>query len=191
MKNIFENECYAASWGVTCFYDDCERMLKNAFESGKPFEAIWGAKKELSYAKIQKTYDHCYVEVTYCIDSVEDAIDTLIWKAAGGNDICDSGWDWFKKNIKDDYEAYSSFVDEILDLLSDEYSEEFSAGETLPADAGYDQIIETLGKLDAITEHAAEDAWQGMVNTVNAYLAEFNGVEQSFDYFNRYIAGDR
>lgn len=77
---------YASSWGLTDFYEACEKALKDALESGEDFDTGWfGCKKEIHYARYVKRDGNFEITVTAHMDDLyeeDDLIYDALWEVA-------------------------------------------------------------------------------------------------------------
>jgi hypothetical protein len=72
MKKLFDGFYDAAKWGVSDFYEDCEKALKDAIEAGEPFDTGWySVKKEIQTGRVR--YNG---ETITCEASCSDDFDT-------------------------------------------------------------------------------------------------------------------
>lgn len=151
MQELFINSgTYAAKWGVTDLYEDEDKLLREAIASGEPFTTGWyGAKKEIEYALIVREVagGPIRVEGRSIMDDGPDLVDTALWRAAGGNDFCVSGWDALDKHGVVDDDAKYQLIDDICEAC-DLGENNLAEGEVeLPATATYDEVMEALDKL--------------------------------------------
>lgn len=154
----------AAKWGVTDFYEDYEQALKAAIATGLPFDTGWySVKKEIQSGRISraKTNGPITVEGSVSMDDGSDLLDTAFWKAAGGNQFCDSGWDALTKIGMSEQQIY--------DWL-DDLTHHFGIGDTSRADfnklhwrTGYAGICRALDALVSELEDSLEREFDSIV----------------------------
>ena len=123
-------------WGHGDLYPDAEHSLKELVESGKPYNTgYFGSKKDESYARIINNGREVSIELVRYMDGDDDPAE-LIYDAMDDDD------DFTEKEI-------SEMVDDML--LGDYGSSEgnkATMAETLPLSATFEDIKETIKKLD-------------------------------------------
>ena len=127
--------CYAASWGLTGFYDDCYETFKKAIEAPDDFEADWGCKKEIDYCNVRREGGQITVSVTAWMDDIWEQYD-LIYDA-----LAEIG--------HEEYEFSDEAIDSIIEWAIDAGLEEYSTcTEEIPASADIDEICKTIDRLE-------------------------------------------
>lgn len=173
MKNILENHAYGSTWGITCFYDDCEALLRQALDSGEDFLAEWGAKKEITFATVERGAGITYVEVRTGLDDLPDLVDTAVWRAFGGNDFSTSGFDAICKlhnlDPEKDGEKATTILEEIEDGVQDIYQEYFGGSVDLPRNASFDEIVEALERLESKAERDGHVCYDDIVDYIREW----------------------
>lgn len=125
-------------WGITGYpydlYEDVEQELREAIESGEPFDTDWhGFKKELDSMRIYRENNgEIVVEVSAYMDSVyEDAM--LIYDCLTPEE---------EKLLTD------TMIDEILDKLPwGEFVEEIEDSDILPPDSTIEDVMKKANEL--------------------------------------------
>ena len=175
MKNILAGHVYGSTWGITCFYDDCEEIFRKAVDSGEDFYAEWGAKKECVRAEVERTEDTVKVKVEVSIDELSELMDTAVWRAFGGNDFAGSGFDAICKlhdldraNDKD-FERAMEILEELEDGVRDMYMEHFAVYETLPLNATFEQIVNILNKLEDEMQAESQRCYDDIVEYIRVW----------------------
>lgn len=130
---------YAAQWGLTDFYSECEDLLRSAVESCKDFETDWGCKKEIRYASVVRDGGCVVVTVTSHMDDLYEDGD-LIYDAL-----------WERLHIEDEIpeEMFERIRDFAIDCGIEDQSE---AAFALPRSATFEDICEAIEKLEDYTE---------------------------------------
>lgn len=152
LKPFASKGWYGAQWGVSDIYEDLQQPLVDAIASGAPFDTEWyGAKKEIEYARIsrQRRNGPILVEVRDCgMDEARDLADTVVWKAAGGNKVCDSGWHHLA-NLGLSEDDIERVLEELADAseIGDDWSVEREA--TLHWKSGLPRILAKMDELMA------------------------------------------
>lgn len=173
----------AAKWGVTDFYDEHEAALKAVIATGQPFDTNWySVKKECQTARISrsKLRGPITIEVSVSMDDGNDLLDTAFWKAAGGNEFSNSGWDALKKIGKSDRDINRLFR-ELVELfsISDTSEAEFR---TLHWRTGFDGICRALNAMADEIETSLEHQFESIVESCREtflYIKEERGASCS------------
>lgn len=168
--NIFGNSSdYAAKWSLSDFYEEDEVILKNAIASGENFKAEWGCKKEIHYASLEKNDNGICIEVRVYIDELEDLLDTAIWQAAGGNDVCSCGWHWLQMHHKGkEHEVFESLIK--LIRQGDYYPECHTCTLVLLRDAIFEEVVDTINEAEDEAEKIAEQCYQEISILVKQWM---------------------
>ena len=132
-------------WGFCDFNEGSanDAELKAALASGKPFDTGFHGFRKTEYSmRIQRTETKTIVSVHSCMDSALEQ------------------WDLFCDFLNNDEleRLTDAMVDEIRDYLcTGDYEEEITEDETLPVDAGLEEIIKAAGALaDSVDERLKE-----------------------------------
>lgn len=137
--DITENSgVYASKWGISDFYDEAEKSLREALISGKDFDTGWfGCKKEINYARIIRENGEITVSVCCYMDDLfesEDLIYDAIWK------MTKSEKDVLPEEIIDSIRDGA-----ILDCIGDSSTEV----EILPLSSSFEDVVNALDKCEA------------------------------------------
>jgi hypothetical protein len=178
MKDTFDdiNGCYGSHCGLTDLYPEHEAALREVLESGEDFKASWGAKKEIHYATVTREFGKIQVLCRADIDEIEDLADTCLWVAAGGNEVCDSGYDFILKHHNldrhdpKDLEAADQIMEGVVSWIEDIYQESFYAEAALPSAATFEQVMSAVDSCGDTADSRANEAYEAMVEEVRAYL---------------------
>ena len=157
---------YASKWGLTDFYEDSEQKLREALASGEDFDTGWfGCKKEIRYARICRENGAVTVEVSCHMDDLYESDDL----------ICDALWSAYKIEKELPEEILDSIRDAAVDEQMDDYSEE---SDTLPADASFEQICESIAVMVESAEKKNEEVFNELCEIVKAHVQymEENGI---------------
>ncbi len=176
MKDLFAEwpDAYGAHWSLSEMYQEHEAELRKALASGEDFEASWGVKKEIEYATVRRINGSIEVEFRTYIDELYGIADTLLWVASGKK--YDSGFDYICKfhdldpNKPADHERAESIMEEVQGWVEDEYREEWTERDSLPATATYEEIMNMIDELGAVATTASQDCYESMVETVRACI---------------------
>ena len=121
------------SWGVGDFYSDTEKLLRDAIDSGEPFDTQWhGFKKEIQSMRIARDHDGITVSVSESMDEGPDLIfDVLL-------------------DNEDDL-LTEDMIEQILDNLAAdmEFTDTTNYLEHLSSEATFDQVIAAAKALAA------------------------------------------
>lgn len=184
MRDIFENYpgAYCAHWSLAGMYDDAMGQLMEAIDSGENFTANWGCKKEIHYATITRIDGKMFISCVAFIDELPDLVDTMIWRAVGGNDVCDSGYDWVCKHHDLDPEKDADKAQEIMEEIEgwivDQYSEDYEA-HTSAMNPDYDEVMKMVDKCEDEAAEKAEKAYQDMVETIRDCMDAYAESQQA------------
>ena len=161
LKPFASKGSYGAQWGVTDIYEELEKELAAAIASGAPFDTEWyGAKKEIEYARVSRERRNgpILVQVRDCgLDEARDLADTKVWWVAGGNKVCDSGWDHLAKLGLCD-EDIEAVLDDLADAsdIGDDWCAEREA--TIHWKSGLPRILAKMDELMADAYAETKDA---------------------------------
>lgn len=139
--DIAENSgMYASKWGISDFYEEAEKILRDVLESGEDFETDWfGCKKEINYAKIAREDGEITVTVTCNMDDLweqEDLIYDALWETT-----------------KIEKELPEEIIESIREAACDEQVDDNATESiTLPTDASYDDIVSALDKCEGLAD---------------------------------------
>lgn len=121
-------------WGVTDFDENTEKVLREAIQSGKPFDTGWHSTvKEFESARICRSRDG--ITVSVFSDGLDDAMEQ---------------WDLFSDFLT--YEEMERLTDEMVDEIRDylcmgEFVQEIEYEEKLPSTATYDDVVACMNEL--------------------------------------------
>ena len=148
---------YAASWGLTDFYDECETLLRSVVESGEDFETDWGCKKEIRYASIVRDGGCVVVTVTSHMDDLYES-DDLIYDAL-----------WERMHTEEEIPA--DVIERIRDIAIDNGIEDQNeAAFALPRSATFEDICEAIVKLEDYTEAGNTAMFKELCDIVEAEM---------------------
>ena len=153
------------SWGVGDFYDGHEKELRDAIESGEPFDTGWhGFKKELQSMRIQRTDGKIIVSVSEYMDDLDDyAL------------ILDCLTDEEEQKITE--EQLDEIRDQLLDLWWSEFTTETSEEEELPSDVTFEQVMEKASELMDACGRQLETSFHNCIGITLSVL--YDGMENS------------
>ncbi len=104
------------SWGVGDFYDGNEEELRNAIESGEPFDTGWhGFKKEIQSMRIHRDENGVEIQVSAAMDEVFEQEDLFY------DFLEDDEWDLLTDDIIEevrDYLCMGDFVEETEESIT-------------------------------------------------------------------------
>ena len=122
--------------GVTDFYEDTEKALREAIESGEHFDTGWhGSEKEPVTAQIIR--DEESIMVSVYSDGLDDCMDLF----------SDFLTDEEMRKLTDE------MVDQIrdyLDMGEGDFTQEVSYDEELPCDASFEDVVSTMEELSEL-----------------------------------------
>jgi hypothetical protein len=158
---------YGSHYGIDDLYSETESVLRVAVASGNPYLAAWGAKKEIHYAEVTFDGKTTTVECCACSDELYDAVDTLVWVAAGRNDFAGSGYEALGKllNTKDDNKIQAAY-DEIVEQLADSYEEYHYASTSTDKLVTFEEVMEAVCHCTDLAEENSKKAWDEAVDYV-------------------------
>ena len=135
--DIEENTgCYASKWGISDFYDEAEKSLKAALDSGEDFDTGWfGCKKEIHYGQIVREDGNVTVSVCCHMDDLwesEELIYDALWEVT-----------------KVENELPEDIIDSIRDAAIDDCVDDSSTWtEVLPSSVSFDDVVKALDKCE-------------------------------------------
>lgn len=143
--------CDWGSWGVGDFYDKNEKELKDAVESGKPFDTGWhGFKKEIQSMRISRDEDSTLVEVSEAMDEVFEETDLF----------CDFLTDKELDNLSDE------MINEIREyLMMGDFVEETDSYTHLSINATFEEIMKTAIELANDCSEKLHDSFLECIGT--------------------------
>ena len=158
MKKIeFDGE-YVSKWGLTDWYPESEKILRDVIESGEDFETEWlGCKKEIRYAKYARDEEGFVINVQSHMDDLftgDDLIYDALWAS------CHS-----EKVLPDD--TIDRIRSECIEVGIDDNTE-FCV--TLPKDASWDEIMEMTKKLENEVEENNQDMFNRLCEIVKNHV---------------------
>ena len=153
---------YASKWGLTDFYEESEKKLKDALASGEEFDTGWfGCKKEINYARYLCEDGQFHIMVSAHMDEliISDYCDLI------DDARCDAGVDEEElcgAEIEDiAYTALESGIDDHTDLE-----------ETIPAEgATFERIVEITNRLEGEAMKNNDDMYAALTQMIKDYVA--------------------
>ena len=172
MKHIdISSGLYASHWGLTDFYKESERTLREALESGEDFDTDgwFGCKKEFQYARYTREGTNFTVSVSCHMDALfeePDLIYDALWTACHSEE-----------------ELPEEVISRIIDFaIDDGIRDETELSETIPAcEATFERIVEVTDRLVEEAEKENEEHYQRLCDIVKAEYEYLKGVENSSD----------
>ena len=149
---------YASKWSISDFYEEVEKSLRDALESGEDFETDWfGCKKEINYGQIVREDGKITVSVSCHMDDLWDSEDL----------IYDALWEVTK--------AENELPDEIIDsirdaALGDNVDDSSTWTEVLPSSASFDDVVEALDKCEANADAENTGMYKMLCEIVYAHI---------------------
>lgn len=160
-----------AHCGITDFYDEHAKSVKEAVRSGMAFDTGWySTKKEIQSGRIRRQVKNGPISVEVSVEMDEDAdlVDTAMWRAAGGNAYAGSGTDALD-NLGLDEEAADALIERLADETTGQSSE--SNFRLLHWKSGYDRICQALNELVAECDNTLESVFEGVVEMCKQEIA--------------------
>lgn len=157
---------YAAKWGLTDFYEESEKKLKDALASGEDFDTgWWGCSKEIRSARIVRDDEDVTVEVSCNMDDLFDG-DALIYDAL-----------WEECHTEE--ELPDEIIDSIRDAAIDDGIDDSTVmSDTLPSDASFDDIVAKIDRLEEWAEAKNTEMYGKLRAIVKAHVEYMNSQEQ-------------
>ena len=171
IRKIFEGLGYdGAKWGVSDFYDEHEKVLRNALKDGLPFDTGWySVKKEIESGRVCRSVKNgpITIEVSASMDEGSDLADTALWRAAGGNSYCDSGFNALEKLGFTEDEAFDE-----LSNLADGYEAETTESDscTLHWKSGFKSVTKALNSLCENCSQELKSTYEGFIEYCKDYV---------------------
>lgn len=155
--NISKGE-YASKWGIADFCSVSEAKLRGALGSGEDFDTGWfSCMKEIRSGRIIKTAEGISVSVSSHMDDLYEE-NSLIYDALW--EVDRSCW-----------ELPDAIIDSILDAaVESELNNATTCEETLPVTATYQEICDTLRKLETTAESELRTMFEALCAIVKANL---------------------
>lgn len=162
---------YASKWGVSDFYEEAEKALREALASGEDFDTGWfDCKKEINSGRIVREDGEITVSVTCSIDDLwesDDLIYDALWEVASIEQLLPE-----------------EIIDSIRDAACDDGIDDHTTmDETLPGSASYEDIVAVLGRLEGAAGDHNHEMYKELCEIVKAhleYMAE-NGIKFPLD----------
>lgn len=156
---------YAAKWGLTDFYEESERKLRDALNSGEDFDTgWWGCRKEIRYARIVRKNGEICVSVSCHMDDLYEE-DDLIYDAL-----------WEERHTEEELPDY--LIDLIRDAAIDEGLEDCTeVSGNLPAGATIDHVAAMITLLEEAAERQNTEMYDRLRAIVAAQYDEWKGFE--------------
>lgn len=156
---------YASKWGISDFYEEAEKDLREILASGEDFDTgSFGCKKEINYASIKREDGVIEIEVTCCMDDLWEQED-LIYDALS------------ELNIEE--ELPRKIVDSIRDAACDcQLDDHTTLTVELPGNASYEDVVAALDKLEGEASNNNHDMYKELCEIVKdtvEYMKE-NGI---------------
>lgn len=149
---------YASKWGISDFYEEAEKSLREALSSGEDFETDWfGCKKEIHYAKISREAGVITLSVSCHMDDLWEQ-DDLIYDAL---------WEMTKieKCLPEE------IIDSIRDAACDERIDDSTTrSATLPGSASFEDIVAALDKLEGNADADNTGMYKRLCEIVYAHV---------------------
>jgi hypothetical protein len=162
----------ATKWGISDFYDENADVLKNAVQSGEPFDTGWfSCKKEVITGRVSRSVKggKISVEVSECMDEARYLVDTDYYEATD-------------KKHSDGYSALESLGldDEQIKEVIESTASSCGLGEenckrassAIDASSSYDKVCEELDKLAVQTSSELEAWYQQVIAECKARIEE-------------------
>lgn len=145
---------YAAKWGVSDFYEDSEKLLREALDSGEDFTTEWwGCRKEIRYAALTKEGGKITIQVICHTDDLYDS-DDLIYDAL-----------WARLDTEE--ELPEEIIDNIRDTAIGDGLDDFTVvWAELPASATFEEICAKLEELETDAEKENEETFNRLCDMV-------------------------
>lgn len=145
---------YASKWGISDFYEEAEKDLREILASGEDFNTGWfGCKKEINYAQIIREDGEIIVSVSCHMDGLWDEEDLI--------------YDTMKEEIELPEEIIGSIRDAAIDCGIDDNTE---LSMTISAGASYDDIVEALDTLEKEAMEANHNMFLRLTDIVDAHI---------------------
>lgn len=165
-KMVNLSDTNATKWGVSDFYEDAEKKLIEALESGESFETKGSSKKELVSFKIKRSKRKEKIDITVCqyIDEGEDLINDALCVVFGKYE----NWpDSIKKENEQARKTVNSIYQELLGTMIDEQI--FSEARytiTIPDTKDIEKIKTALDQAFEITNAELKDNFERLQKIV-------------------------
>lgn len=143
-------------WGIGDWYGDRGEKLRQAVESGQPFDTGWHGFKETEYGfRIRRTDEWTEVHVSDCMDSALEQYDLF----------CDFLTEEEQERLTDD------MVEQIRDALCmGDFVEEVTDEYLLLPDATFDQIMQTVSKMVQGCDDCLKESFRECIGTTLWFL---------------------
>lgn len=153
--DITENTgCYASNWGISDFYEEAEKSLRSALESGEDFDTGWfGCKKEINYARIVREDGEIEIDVSCHMDDLWDSEDLI--------------YDTMDEEIELPDETISSIRDA---AIVDDIDDKTELTMFLLSEASYNDIVNALDTLETEAMEANERKFLRLTDIVKAHI---------------------
>lgn len=149
---------YASKWGLTDWYEESEKILREAIASEEDFDTGWfGCKKEIHYARIIRKDGLFTVTASSHSDDLWDGDDLIydaLWEVSR-----------LEEELPDD--IIESIRDAAIDCGIDDNAEET---ESLPSTATFEQISDLIGKLEVIAEVRTHEYYRRLCDIVKDHV---------------------
>lgn len=144
---------YASKWGLIDFYEEAERKLREAINSGEDFDTGWfGCKKEIRYARYEKSEDGFFITVSAHMDDLWDG-EELIYDALSEIGIED--------------ELTEELIGEIRDIAMEVgIEDETTVFCKLHSNASFDEVVRETEKAEEEAEEINEDMYRRLCDIV-------------------------
>lgn len=159
---------YASKWGVTDFYPECEKNLRQLIEQKEDFMTEWcDCKKELVSAKFSRNDGVFYVNVSAWMDdlweSTDLVADALSEVAPGREDL-----------LEDD-----EFIDLVRDMAQDcSIDDSFGVCERLAPFPTYEQVVKVADILEERATKKLSKMYDGLKEIVRECVSICSLTEQ-------------
>lgn len=157
---------YAAKWGLTDFYEESEKALREAIASGEPFETEYGCKKEIRYATIRRNEDGD-IEV-FAVAHMDDLFDG-----------CDLIYDALWSRFRSEEELPDDMIEVIIDAaIDDGIDDHTQLSAVLDSSATFEDVCEMISSLESEAEEANKNMFNRLCDILQGlYEGRIGGVD--------------
>lgn len=149
---------YASKYALTDWYEESEKILREAIESGEDFDTgYFGCRKEIRYGRIRRENGVITVEVSAAMDDLYD----------GSELIYDALWD--VSNSEE--ELPDDIIESIRDTAADcGINDSAMEWEDLPADATFADVDHLISVLEDSVESQNEENYSRLCEIVKEHV---------------------
>lgn len=149
---------YASKWALTDWYEESEKILREAIESGEDFDTgYFGCRKEIRYGRIRRENGVISVEVSAHMDDLYD----------GGELIYDALWEVSKSEEELPDDIIESIRDSAVDCGINDFAAEW---EDLPPDATFADVDHLISVLEDSVESQNEENFSRLCDIVKDHV---------------------